>query len=124
MFDKLEEFEQRYEQLKEMLSDPEVISDPDRYRTLAKEAAEISSLVGTFTEYKKISREMEDNKELLKDDDPEIREMARAEIAKQREQSERLIQELKVLMLPKDPNDEKNIVLEILWIMVGLNHLI
>jgi peptide chain release factor 1 len=113
MFDKLEEFKQRYDQLKDLLSDPEVISDQDRYRTLSKEAAEISSLVGTFAEYKKISRELEDNKELLKDDDQEIREMARAEIAKQREQSEELIQELKVLMLPKDPNDEKNILLEI-----------
>lgn len=113
MFDKLAEVETRYEQLEAQLADPDVIAKQSVFQKVAKERADIAEIVSAYQQYKQVAQELEDNAPLIRDTDAEIRTMAREE--EQRLTAARVVlqERLKLLLLPKDPNDEKNIMLEI-----------
>lgn len=111
MFDKLEEVEKKYEELSAKLIDPEVISDGKLYTKCAKEHAEIAEVVEKFKEYKKTLKEKEDAEILMKD--PEMKELAEVELYDAKEKLPKLEEELKILLIPKDPNDDKNVICEI-----------
>ena len=113
MFDKLEAVEKRYSDLEGLLADPEIIGKRAEFQKLSKERADIVELVEAFREYKKIIAELDANKPLLEEKDAEMRAMAREESARLGAEQTRLEEKLKLLLLPKDPNDDKNIVLEI-----------
>jgi peptide chain release factor 1 len=114
MLDKLHDVDERYKELTALIVDPQVISNREQYRKLTKEHADIEKIVFSYREWKKISVQLEENVALMNDsDDPEIREMAQAELAELREAKEKLNAEILLLLLPKDPNDDKNIILEI-----------
>ena len=111
MFDKLEEVEKKYEELSEKLISPEVISDGKLYSKYAKEHAEIAEVVEKFREYKKTLKEKEEAESLMKD--PEMKELAEMELYEAKEKLPKLEEELKILLIPKDPNDDKNVICEI-----------
>jgi len=113
MFAKLEEIEHSFEDLEKELGAPEVLADQERYRKVAKSHADLGVIVRAFREYRQLSRELEDNRELLKDSDPEMREMAESEVERLKARLEELEAGLKVMLLPKDPLDDKNSILEI-----------
>lgn len=113
MFAKLESIERRYEELEQQLSDPAVFDDQERYRKLAKAHADMGEVVAVFRRYKKMAADLEENQELVQDDDPEMRELAQVEVKALKEAMPLVEAELRVLLLPKDPLDEKNILLEI-----------
>jgi peptide chain release factor 1 len=113
MFDKLEAVEARYLVLEQMLADPEVIGRRAEFQKLSKEHADLNDLVAAFREYKKVRAELDANKELLDEKDPELKAMAREEQTRLTAENDRLTETLKFLLLPKDPADDKNIVLEI-----------
>jgi len=113
MLDKLQSEEARYEQLLQLLGTSEVQSEPTEYRKHAKAAAELEPLVNHFRDYKTVVQEIAQTEELAASGDPDMRELAREELKSLVVRREVLIGELKVLLIPKDPNDEKNVVLEI-----------
>ncbi|XPV77277.1 MAG: peptide chain release factor 1 [Desulfovibrio sp.] len=113
MFRKLEDIEESFEDLEGELGDPDIYNDQPRFKKVSKAHAELGEVVKVFRQYKKISAELEENKELLKDSDPDIREMAEMEIEELEPQLPKLEEELKVLLLPKDPMDDKNIIFEV-----------
>lgn len=114
MFDKLEAIENKFEELNIKLSDPAIISDQDLYPKLMKEHSDLSEIVEKFREYKGYKKAIQDSKEMLEDKpDKELREMILAEIEEAEEGLEKTTQELKILMMPKDPNDERNVIIEI-----------
>lgn len=113
MFAQLDEVERRFEELTSRMADPSVAADPKAYAEVAKEQAGLQETVHCWRVFKKKRDELESSKELLTDDDPDIREMAKMEIAELEPAIEQLEGELKILLLPKDPNDEKNVLLEI-----------
>ncbi|MDL1970390.1 MAG: peptide chain release factor 1 [Candidatus Desulfofervidaceae bacterium] len=113
MWQKLDEVEGRFVELEQALSDPAVLSNQEQYRRYVKEHAELSKIVHAYREYKKLDEELEENKELLRDKDEEIRALAKAEIAELKEKLAQKEEELRILLLPKDPNDERNVILEI-----------
>ena len=115
MFDKLHEVERRYDELMALVSDAAVQADPAEYRKHTKALAGIQPLVEKFREYKAVVAETAETTELAENsgEDVELRELARQELATLTERSESLLAEIKVLILPKDPNDERNVMLEI-----------
>ena len=113
MFAKLEDVVDRFREVEGLLSDPSVISNQEKFRGLTKEHADLSEIVETFARYKKVCEEVEGNRELLRDADADLREMAKAELPDLETQKESLAQQLKLLLLPKDPNDDKNVILEV-----------
>ncbi|MFT7582663.1 MAG: peptide chain release factor 1 [Myxococcota bacterium] len=113
MFGQLNEVEGRFEELTSLMGDPSVAGDPKRYQEVALQQSQLSSTVLKWREYKKVRDDIEASKELLGDDDAEMREMARLELDELEPQLEKLNSDLKILLLPKDPNDEKNVILEI-----------
>jgi peptide chain release factor 1 len=114
MFDKLLEVEKRFEQIQQSLMEPGVASQQDRYRALMKEMSDLEKIVSVFREYKKTKADLEGNKQiLLQESDEDLREMAKEELSGLETQVEDLESQLKLLLLPKDPNDDKNIILEI-----------
>lgn len=113
MFQNLEDVVDRFREVEGLLSDPAVISDQKRYRGLTKEHSDLSGVVSVYGKYKQVCGEIEGNRELLQDSDPDMKELAKAELPELEEQKSELEAELKVLLLPKDPNDNKNIILEI-----------
>ncbi len=114
MFSKLDQVEKRYSDLTEQLSDPNVVKDQNKFRDLSKEHSELEELVKTYREYKEVSKNIEDNNTLAQEEsDAELRQMAKDEIKELEVRQEELVSKLKILLLPKDPNDEKNIILEI-----------
>ena len=113
MFDKLQSIEERYDKLMTLISDPSVQADSNAYRTHTKALSEIQPLMEKFREYKKVVTETAQVKELADGDDSELLELAGQELALLTARQEQLLAEIKVLLLPKDPNDEKNVVLEI-----------
>jgi peptide chain release factor 1 len=113
MFEKLEGVEERLKKIEGFLSDPEVMKDQNAYREYTREHAELAKIVTVYKEFKEVAQAIEEAKELLQDGDDEIRELAREDIQNSTERLEILKKELKWLLVPKDPNDEKNIVLEI-----------
>ena len=113
MFAKTKEIEDRFQQLELELSRPEVIKNQSKYQKYLKEHGSLAPIVSTYRKYEEIGDEIENNRSLLEDTDPDIRKLAREEIESLREERSRLEEKLKVLLLPKDPLDEKNIILEI-----------
>ncbi len=113
MFAKLDDIKERFKELEKQLSDPDVIKDRENFKKLAKEHAELGEIVKVYDQYQKIQQEIEENRQLLSDSDPEIRQLAKDELDSLEKESKRLSEQLKLLLLPKDPNDEKNILLEI-----------
>ncbi|WP_339161080.1 peptide chain release factor 1 [Siminovitchia sp. FSL H7-0308] len=114
MFDRLQSVEDRYEKLNELLSDPDIVSDPEKLKEYSKEQSAIAETVETYREYKEAKKEYDDAKEMLDDKlDPEMREMVKEEIDELAERIEVLEERLKILLIPKDPNDEKNVIMEI-----------
>ena len=115
MFTKLDFILEKYEELSMLVADPEVISDQTRWRKLMKDMGDMEPIVLKYKEYKKAKEELEDTKAMLDDSslDDEMREMAKEELAQLSEDIETYTQELKILLLPKDPNDDKNVILEI-----------
>ncbi|EXJ23504.1 Peptide chain release factor 1 [Alkalibacterium sp. AK22] len=114
MFDRLEEVAIRYDELNELLSDPQVISDTDRFMKLSKEEADLRDTVETLRSYKEVVSELEDTEEMLREKlDKEMEEMAKQERNALSKQKEELEEKLKILLLPKDENDERNVIMEI-----------
>ena len=114
MFDRLDDLLIRYEELMEELGSPEVASDTNRFRKLMKEQSDLAPIVEAYKEYKKAKQDVEDSLALLDEEsDEEMREMAKEELNTAKKRIEELEQELKILLLPKDPNDEKNVIVEI-----------
>ncbi len=113
MFDRLEELALRYKELEERVAEPSVASHPARLRETSREMAALRDTVEAYRRWTEIRTLLEQNAELLSDPDEEIRELARAEIAELKQRQEQLEAELRLLLLPRDPNDDKNIVLEI-----------
>lgn len=114
MFDKLAFIEERYEELSKKIADPEVISDNETWRKLCKEQSDITPIVDKFKEYKTAKQTIEDAKMLLEEpQDKEFEQLLYMEIEEAEENIARYSEELKILLLPKDPNDEKNVIIEI-----------
>ncbi|EAC6773177.1 peptide chain release factor 1 [Listeria monocytogenes] len=114
MYDRLQAVEDRYDKLNELLSDPDVVSDPKRLRDLSKEQSGITATVETYREYKNVNEQINETKELLGEKlDDEMREMAKEEFAELQKEKADLEERLKLLLVPKDPNDDKNVILEI-----------
>lgn len=113
MFSQLDEVEKRYEELTSLMGDPSVAGDPKRYAQVAKEQAGLTKTVEVWRTYRGLKEELENARELLGDSDPDMREMAKEEISTIEPQLSPLEEALKILLLPKDPNDEKNVLLEI-----------
>ncbi len=114
MFERLDQLESRYQELERSLASPEVISDSSRYQKAAKAHSELTPVVEKYREYKDLKRGIDESKAVLADEkDPEMRAYAQEELDKLEMRAGQVEQELKVLLLPKDPNDEKNVVLEI-----------
>jgi peptide chain release factor 1 len=110
---KLETVEKRYEELNNLLMQPDIISDYQKYQKLAKEQSDISPLIEKITAYKKVITDMEGAEELMRSGDPEMKELAQAELAELRAKEPALEQELMMMLIPKDPRDEKSVILEI-----------
>ncbi|MFT4104999.1 MAG: peptide chain release factor 1 [Lacrimispora sp.] len=114
MFDRLDDILIHYEELMQELNNPSVAEDQNRFRKLMKEQADLAPLVEAYTQYKKEKQNVQDSLALLEEEsDEEMREMVKEELSGSKKQIEVLEQELKILLLPKDPNDDKNIILEI-----------
>ena len=115
MFDKLQGIEDKLEKINSSLCDPEVVSNQEEYKKLMREAKTLTPIVEKFREYKKANSDLTEAKEMLADSslDKEFRDMASEEAAKAQKKTEELKEELKVLLLPKDPNDYKNVIVEI-----------
>jgi len=113
MFNKLTGVEERFLEIEKRLSDPQVFQDREAYQQYTREHAELNKIVTVFRAYKKVLAEIDGSVELLKDSDPEIKDMARDELEALNEKKEELESRLKTLLLPKDPNDDKNVLLEI-----------
>jgi len=110
---KLEKLLERQEELEGLLSDPEIISNQNKFRVLSQEYAEIRPIMICFNQYLKITKNIENSHDMLKENDNEIRELAEEELKKAEGESRKLENELQVLLLPKDPSDNNNIFLEI-----------
>lgn len=114
MFDKLEDLIGRYEELMGLLNEPGVANDPQRFRALMKEQSDLTPIVEAYREYKKRSQDVEDSLAMLEEEsDEDMREMLKEELNDAKKAVEELEQKLKVLLLPKDPNDERNVIVEI-----------
>ena len=114
MFDKLEDLLIRLEEILSELQEPDVANDPNRFRKLMKEQNELTPIVEAYKEYKACKQAIEDSLEMLNEEtDEEMRELAKEELNDAKKRVEELEQELKILLLPKDPNDDKNVIVEI-----------
>lgn len=114
MFEKIEIFDKRYSELNQRLYEPQVAANPDEYQKVMKEIKSIEEIVLTYREYKKAVTAQEESLEILNEtSDAEMRELAQAELDEAKENIEKLSEELKILLLPKDPNDERNVIVEI-----------
>jgi peptide chain release factor 1 len=113
MFDKLIGVEERFLAIEKEMSDPDVVRDRDKYQSYVREHAELSKIVSVYRTYQKTVKDLEESTELFKEDDPEIKELARDEIERLNRKREELEVELKRLLTPKDENDDKNVIMEI-----------
>ena len=114
MFDKLEDLRIRLDEILNELQEPDVANDQNRFRKLMKEQNDLTPIVEAYNEYKECKQAMEDSLEMLEEEsDEEMRELAKEELNDNKKRVEELEQELKILLLPKDPNDEKNVIVEI-----------
>jgi peptide chain release factor 1 len=110
---RLDQAEERFNELTAKMSDPAVINDGEQYRKVSKARSELAETVGKYADWKRVDRELRDARVMLTETDPEMLQMAELEVARLEPELARIEQELQVLLLPKDPNDEKNIILEI-----------
>ena len=114
MFDRLEDLLRRFEEIMSELSEPSVTSNQERFRSLMKEQSDLEPIVKAYQEYKKSKQDIEDSLVMLDEEsDEDIREMLKEELNDAKARVEELEQELKILLLPKDPNDDKNVIVEI-----------
>ena len=114
MFDRIEQVEARYEELTKALASPDIMLDPGKFQKTAKAHSEIAPLVGKYREYKDLKRGIAETREMLaQESDPEMKQMAQEELQSLEQRFAQVEQDLKVLLIPKDPNDEKNVILEI-----------
>ncbi|MBQ9814787.1 MAG: peptide chain release factor 1 [Lachnospiraceae bacterium] len=113
MFDKLESIVKRYEEVLEELNSPSVASDQNNFRKLMKEQSDLTPIVEAYKQYKNAKQTIEDSLEMLEENDEEIREMAKEELATAKKDLEEIEERIKILLLPKDENDDKNVVMEI-----------
>jgi len=114
LFDRLQAVEDRYERLNELLSDPEIVNDPKKLREFSKEQSDIQETVEVYREYKSAKEQFQDAKAMLEEKlDADMREMVKEEISELEDQIETLETRLKILLVPKDPNDDKNVIMEI-----------
>ncbi len=114
MFDRLEDLLIRFEEIMSELHEPTVTSNQERFRKLMKEQSDLTPIVDAYTEYKKCRQETEESLELLEvENDEDMREMLKDALSESRKRAEELEQELKILLLPKDPNDDRNVIVEI-----------
>lgn len=114
MFDKLEALEEKYLDLEKKISDPEIIKDQESWRKYCKESSDLTPIIEKYREYKKAKQTIADDREMLSEgQEKEMEELIHAEISEAEEALEKTSQELKILLLPKDPNDDKNVIMEI-----------
>ena len=114
MFDRLEDLVRRYEEITNELTEPSVVNDQNRFRKLMKEQADLQPLVDAYIEYKKCQETIEDSLAMLESEsDEEMREMLKEELSDAKKRTAELEQHMKILLLPKDPNDDKNVIVEI-----------
>ena len=114
MFDKLEDLLRKYEEIMNELSAPETAGNQDRFRALMKEQSDLTPIVNAYREYRKRNQDIEDSLSMLEEEsDAEMREMLKEELSDAKDRVEELEKELKILLLPKDPNDDKNVIVEI-----------
>ncbi len=111
MFQKLEDVEKKYIDLTEKISDPEVISRQNEWKVMMKEHSELEPIVEKYREYKKVEKNLEEAKEMM--NDPELKELAKTEMLEAKEKLPKIEEELKILLIPKDPDDDKNVICEI-----------
>ena len=111
MFDNLEEIEKKYVELTEKISDPEIISNQNEWRKMMKERSNIEPIVEKYREYKSVQKDFEESKEML--NDKELKDLAEEEMLKAKEKLPIIEEELKKLLIPKDPDDDKNVICEI-----------
>lgn len=114
MLERLQSIEDRYNKLNELLSDPDVISNTEKLREYSKEQSDLEGIVQAYSEYKDVTQQLKDARDMLDDNlDEEMLEMTKEEISELKNRQEELEDRMKVLLLPKDPNDEKNVIMEI-----------
>ena len=113
MFDRLDQLEARYNDLSQQMADPTLVQDQKKYQAIAKQHRDMEPTVEKFRQYRKVKDGITEAKAMLADSDPDVREMAQAELDSLEPQLEPIEEALKVLLLPKDPNDEKNVILEL-----------
>jgi peptide chain release factor 1 len=114
LFDRLQSVEDRYERLNELLSDPEIINNNNKLREYSKEQADISDTVQAYREYKEVKEQLKEAKVMLDEKlDPDMREMVKEEVNELQSQLEEIEARLKILLVPKDPNDDKNVIMEV-----------
>jgi len=113
MLNKLEEVVDRFREVEGLLSDPTVVNDQNRYRALTKEHSELVDVVSNYNRYCQVREELSGSHDLLKDPDPEVRDMAGAEVADLEAEKNALEAQLKLMLLPTDPNDSRNVILEV-----------
>ncbi len=113
MFDKLASVESQYEELLTRLGSAEIQSDPNEYKKAAKKLAEIEPLVQKSREYTVVQKDIEGSEEIVRGGDPEMQELAKEELASLKARRDAILAELRILLVPKDPNDEKNVILEV-----------
>ena len=111
MFDKLEALYQKYEELTKLIADPEVIADQESWRKYMKEQASMKDVVDKYSEYKQVKKAMDEAEEML--NDPDLKDIANEEYYAAKEKLPELEEELKILLLPKDENDDSNVIIEI-----------
>ena len=113
MFDRLEQLEQRYEELGQQLSDPAIVNDQENYRKVSKQHRDLEETVEKFRQYRTLKQGIADAKVMLLENDADMKAMAEEELAQLEPQLAKVEEEIKVLLLPKDPNDDKNIIIEL-----------
>jgi peptide chain release factor 1 len=113
MFDRLAELDRRYEELTQLLGDPEVASNPDKLMEFGRERSELDEVVSTYRELRDLERQITDAEQMARDDDPEMAELAKMELDELRDAREPAVSRLRALLVPKDPLDDKNVILEV-----------
>ena len=114
IFEKLQSVVDRYDELNELISDPEVIADTKRFMELSKEEGSLREVVAAYNKYKDVVSQLEDDKAMLAEKlDDDMNEMVKSEISELEPQKAELEEQIKIMLLPKDPNDDKNIIMEI-----------
>ena len=111
MFERLDNIEQKYEELKKELTNPEVLNDYNKLKKLSKEQSDLENIVDKYSEYKNVKKDLDEAKSLI--DDPDFREIATTEVENLTQKLENITSELEILLVPKDENDGKNIIMEI-----------